>query len=148
MNEPLSPDRVFDFPEDELEPHLAYDFFSPTPLTGYASNPNNNNGWLAVDDYLLGELEAMVGEHIFVPSIEEVVEPVAEAEVEQTIASMADMEEGQMDVPKIDMEEDLAVLTIFPSPSPRTFCTSICDRGFEYLSGQPKVRAWAVNAED
>nr|GEY80245.1 hypothetical protein [Tanacetum cinerariifolium] len=93
MNEPLSPDRVFDFLEDELEPHPAYDFFSPTPLTGYTGNPNNNNG----------ELEAMVGEHIVVPSIEEVVDPVAEAEVEQTIASMADMEEGQMDVPKIDM---------------------------------------------
>nr|GEU87289.1 hypothetical protein [Tanacetum cinerariifolium] len=35
-SEPLSPDQVFDFPEDELEPHPAYDFFAPTPLPGYA----------------------------------------------------------------------------------------------------------------
>nr|GEV34738.1 hypothetical protein [Tanacetum cinerariifolium] len=29
MGEPLSPDRVFDFPMDEPEPHLTYDFFTP-----------------------------------------------------------------------------------------------------------------------
>ncbi|GKC74860.1 hypothetical protein Tco_1120743 [Tanacetum coccineum] len=34
MGEPLSPDRVFDFPVDKLEPHLAYDFFAPGPLPG------------------------------------------------------------------------------------------------------------------
>nr|GEV99487.1 hypothetical protein [Tanacetum cinerariifolium] len=84
--EPLSPDRVFDFPKDELESHPAYDFFTPAPLLGYAGNPNNNSGWLTADDYLLGELEAMV------------------------IALVADMEEGQMDVSMIDMEEDLSVL--------------------------------------
>ncbi|GKD95270.1 hypothetical protein Tco_1375107, partial [Tanacetum coccineum] len=96
MGEPLSPDRVFDFPMNE--PHPAYDFFAPAPLPEYAGNPNNNNGWLAADDYLLGELEAMVNEQMVVPAIEEVTEPVVEAEEEQVIA------------PVVDMEEDLAAL--------------------------------------
>nr|GEW48953.1 hypothetical protein [Tanacetum cinerariifolium] len=86
MGEPLSPDCVFDFLEDELEPHPAYDFFTPAPMPRYAGNPNNNNGWLAADDYLLGELEAMAGEQMVVATIEE------------------------MDVLMIDIEEDLAVL--------------------------------------
>ncbi|GJS83494.1 hypothetical protein Tco_0750035 [Tanacetum coccineum] len=34
MGEPLSLDRVFDFPMDEPEPHPAYDFFTPEPLPG------------------------------------------------------------------------------------------------------------------
>ncbi|GKC70998.1 putative ribonuclease H-like domain-containing protein, partial [Tanacetum coccineum] len=88
MGEPLSPDRVFDFPMNE--PHPAYDFFAPAPLPEYAGNPNNNNGWLAADDYLLGELEAMMDE--------------------QMIALVVDVVEGQMDAPMMDMEEDLAVL--------------------------------------
>nr|GEV18207.1 hypothetical protein [Tanacetum cinerariifolium] len=62
------------------------------------------------NDYLLGELEAMVDEQMVVPAIEEVVEPVAEAEEEHVIASAVDMEEGQMDIPMIVMEEDLTVL--------------------------------------
>ncbi|GKC51806.1 hypothetical protein Tco_1074551 [Tanacetum coccineum] len=74
MGEPLSPDRVFDFSVDE--PHLAYDFFAPTPLPGYADNPNNNNGWLEADDYLMGELEAMVDEQMIILAVEEVVEPM------------------------------------------------------------------------
>ncbi|GJT57590.1 hypothetical protein Tco_0992644 [Tanacetum coccineum] len=110
MGEPLSPDRVFDFPEDELEPYPAYDFFAPSPLPGYAGNPNNNNGWLAEDDYLLGELKSMVNEQMVVPAIEEVVEPVAEAEEEQVIAPTIDMDEGHMDASMMDMEEDLAAL--------------------------------------
>ncbi|GJY00801.1 hypothetical protein Tco_0358953 [Tanacetum coccineum] len=110
MGEPLSPDRVFDFLEDELEPHSAYDFFAPAPLPGYAGNLNNNNGWLEADDYLLGELEAMVDEQMVIPAIEEVVEPVAEAKEEQVIAPAVDIEEGQMDVPVMDMEDDLAAL--------------------------------------
>nr|GEU85292.1 hypothetical protein [Tanacetum cinerariifolium] len=89
---------VFDFPEDELEPHPAYDFFAPGPLPGYAGNPNNNNGWLKADDYLLGELEAMVDEPMAVPAIEEVDEPVAE------------VEEEQMATPVMDMKKDLAAL--------------------------------------
>ncbi|GJU71237.1 hypothetical protein Tco_1262642 [Tanacetum coccineum] len=119
MGEPLSPDRVFDFPTDESHP--AYDFFAPAPLPGYAGNPNNNNGWLAADDFLLGELEAMVDEQMVVPAedeiakqmiipaIEEAVEPVVEAE-EQVIAPVVDIAEGQMDAPMIDMEEDLIAL--------------------------------------
>ncbi|GJT16500.1 hypothetical protein Tco_0875206 [Tanacetum coccineum] len=82
IGEPLSPDRVFDFPEDELEPHPTYDFFAPGPLPGY----------------------------MIVPAIKEVAEPVAEAEEEQVIAPVVDMEEEQMDAPVIDMEKDLAVL--------------------------------------
>nr|GEU53719.1 hypothetical protein [Tanacetum cinerariifolium] len=81
----LSPDRVFDFSEDELEPHPAYDFFAPAPLPGYAGNPNNN-GWLEADDYLFGELVAMVDEQMVVPAIKE------------------------MDALMMDMEEDLASL--------------------------------------
>ncbi|GJS53124.1 hypothetical protein Tco_0626486 [Tanacetum coccineum] len=93
MGEPLSSDRVFDFPVDEPKPHLAYDFFAPRPLPEYAGNPNNNNGWLEADDYLLGELEAMVDEPMVIPAIEEVAEPVAEVEEEQVIALVVDMEE-------------------------------------------------------
>ncbi|GJT08364.1 hypothetical protein Tco_0842826 [Tanacetum coccineum] len=110
MGEPLSPDRVFDFPVDEPKPHLAYDFFAPAPLPGYAGNPNNNNGWLEADDYLLGELEAMVDEQMVIPTIEEGVEPIAEAEEEQVMAPVVGMEEEQMNAPVIDMEKDLAAL--------------------------------------
>ncbi|GJU74662.1 hypothetical protein Tco_1266067 [Tanacetum coccineum] len=110
MGKPLSPDRVFDFLVDELEPYPAYDFFAPRPLPGYAGNPNNNNGWLEADDYLLGELEAMVDEPMVVPAIEEVAEPVAEADEEQVIAPVVGMEEEQMNALVIDMEEDLAAL--------------------------------------
>ncbi|GJS40926.1 hypothetical protein Tco_0565969 [Tanacetum coccineum] len=117
---PLSTDRVFDFSMDE--PHNAYDFFTPASLPGYACNPNNNNGWLAVDDYLLGELEAMVdeqmvvpvidetAEQMVVPTVEEIAEPVVEAEEEQVITPVVDVAEGQMDAPMIDMEEDLVAL--------------------------------------
>ncbi|GJZ81412.1 hypothetical protein Tco_0646406 [Tanacetum coccineum] len=120
MGEPLSPNRVFDFPIDE--PHPAYDFFVPAPLHEYAGNPNNNNRWLAADAYLLGELEAMVDEQMVFPAVDEIVEQmvvlaveevaelVVEAEEEQVIAPVIDVAEGQMDAPMIDMEEDLAAL--------------------------------------
>nr|GEV07596.1 hypothetical protein [Tanacetum cinerariifolium] len=93
MGEPLSLDRVFDFPKDELEPHLAYDFFAPAPLPGYAGNPNNNNGWLEADDHLLGEIEAMVDKPTIVPAIKEVAEPVAEAKEEHVITLDDDFED-------------------------------------------------------
>ncbi|GJR53179.1 phospholipase-like protein [Tanacetum coccineum] len=96
MGEPLSPDRVFDFPIDE--PHPAYDFFAPALLPEYVSNPNNNNGWLEVDDYLLGELEAMVDEQMVVLAVDEIAEQMVVPAVEE------------MDAPMMDMEEDLAVL--------------------------------------
>ncbi|GJW96187.1 hypothetical protein Tco_0177995 [Tanacetum coccineum] len=88
----------------------------------HAGNLNNNNGWLAADDYLLGELKAMVdeqmvvpeddeiAEQMVVPAIEEVAEPVVEAEEEQVIAPVADIVEGQIDAPMMDIKEDLAVL--------------------------------------
>ncbi|GJR26790.1 hypothetical protein Tco_1103022 [Tanacetum coccineum] len=110
MGEPLSPDHVFNFLKDELKPHPTYYFFAPAPLPGYAGNPNNNNGWLEADDYLLGEIEAMVDEQMVVPAIEEVAEPAVEAKEEQVITPAVDMDEGQMDVPVIDMEEDLDAL--------------------------------------
>ncbi|GJT79809.1 hypothetical protein Tco_1054151, partial [Tanacetum coccineum] len=69
---PLSPDRLFDFPMDELHP--AFNFFAPGPLLGYAGNPNNNNGWLEADNYLLGELEAMADEQKVIPAVEEIAE--------------------------------------------------------------------------
>nr|GFB68726.1 hypothetical protein [Tanacetum cinerariifolium] len=68
MDEPLSPDRVFDFPMDELEPHLAYDFFVPGPLPRYA------------DELMVGML------------VDEIAEPIVEAE-EQVISPVIDMEE-------------------------------------------------------
>nr|GEX83111.1 ribonuclease H-like domain-containing protein [Tanacetum cinerariifolium] len=55
----LAPDRVFEFPMDE--PHPAYDFFAPGPLTGYTGNPNNTNGWIDADVSLLGELGEPLG---------------------------------------------------------------------------------------
>nr|GEU82425.1 retrovirus-related Pol polyprotein from transposon TNT 1-94 [Tanacetum cinerariifolium] len=77
---------------------LSTDFFAPGPLPRYAGNPNNNNGWVEVDDYLLGELEAVVDEPMAIPSIKEVAEPVIEAEEKEMIA------------PVVDMEEDLVTL--------------------------------------
>nr|GEV01366.1 hypothetical protein [Tanacetum cinerariifolium] len=101
MGEPLSPVRVFDFPMDEPEPHLAYDFFAPGPLPGYAGNPNNANRWIEANVPLLGEmgepLGADVDEPMVDPVIDEVAEPIAEGE-EQVIA------------PVIDVEEDIAML--------------------------------------
>nr|GEZ45734.1 hypothetical protein [Tanacetum cinerariifolium] len=110
MGEPLSPDHVFGVPKDEPEPHPAYDFFAPGPLPGYSGNPNNNNGWLEADEYLLGELEAMANEPMFVPAIEEVAELVAEAEEEHVVAPVVDMEDDHMAALVIDMVEDLATL--------------------------------------
>ncbi|GKB35901.1 hypothetical protein Tco_0880843 [Tanacetum coccineum] len=135
MGEPLSPDRVFDFPVDELEPHPAYNFYALGLLPGYAGNPNNHNGWLEADDYLLGELEAIVEKPMVVPAIKEVAEPVAEAEAEQEIALVVDMEEEQMDAPVIDMEEDLVAL--------------FGDNDFEddASDGFDKEEVWEVNEE-
>ncbi|GJR64642.1 hypothetical protein Tco_0010707 [Tanacetum coccineum] len=97
MGEPLSPDRVFDFPMDEPEPHPAYDFFAPGPLPGYAGNPNNNNGWIEADVPLLGELGVVADEPMVSPLVDEIVESIVEVE-EQVIALV------------IDIEEDIAML--------------------------------------
>ncbi|GKD76741.1 hypothetical protein Tco_1339362 [Tanacetum coccineum] len=98
MGGPLSPDRVFDFPIDE--PHLAYDFFAPTQLHGYAGNPNNNIGWLATDDYLLRELEAMVDEQMVVPAVDEIAEQMVVLAIKEAAEPVVEPEE----------EQDLAVL--------------------------------------
>nr|GEY23724.1 hypothetical protein [Tanacetum cinerariifolium] len=97
MGEPSSPDRVFDFPMDEPEPHPAYDFFAPGPLPGYASNPNNNNGWIEADVPLLEELGVEVDEPMVDLVIGELAKSIVEAE-ELVIA------------PMIDAEEDIAML--------------------------------------
>ncbi|GJS48815.1 hypothetical protein Tco_0598936 [Tanacetum coccineum] len=65
-------------------------------------------GWRRMITYL--ESEAMVDQQMVVPAVEEVAEPVVEAEEEQVIAPVVDIVEGQMDAPLMDMEEDLAVL--------------------------------------
>ncbi|GJT41881.1 hypothetical protein Tco_0941746 [Tanacetum coccineum] len=93
MGEPLSPDRVFDFPVDEPKSHPAYNFFAPGPLPGYAGNPNNNNGWIEADVPLLGDHRAVADE----PMVDQIAEPIVEAE-EQVIA------------PVVDMDEDIAML--------------------------------------
>ncbi|GJY87732.1 hypothetical protein Tco_0502360 [Tanacetum coccineum] len=92
MAEPLSPDHVFDFPTDELEPHPAYDFFPPGPPPGYASNPNNNNGWIEADVPLLGEIRVVADEPMVGSMVDEVAEPVAKAE-EQVVALVVDIDE-------------------------------------------------------
>ncbi|GJY92258.1 hypothetical protein Tco_0508040 [Tanacetum coccineum] len=88
----MSPDRVFDFPADEPEPHPTYDFFAPGPLPGYAGNPNNNNGWIETDVPLLGELGVVADEPMVGPMVDEIAEPIDEAE-EQMIALVVDMDE-------------------------------------------------------
>nr|GEX67670.1 hypothetical protein [Tanacetum cinerariifolium] len=96
MVEPLSQDRLFDFPVDEPEPHPAYDFFAPRLLLGYAGNPNNN-GWIEADVLLLGELGAMMDEPMVGPLDDKIAEQIVEAE-KQVIA------------PVIDMDADIAML--------------------------------------
>nr|GEY63620.1 hypothetical protein [Tanacetum cinerariifolium] len=97
MGEPLSPDRVFNFPVDKPEPHPAYDFFAPGLLPGYVGNPNNNNGWIEADVPLLRELEVEADEQMVGLVIGKIVEPIVEME-DQMIALM------------IDAEEDIAML--------------------------------------
>ncbi|GKB28383.1 hypothetical protein Tco_0867784 [Tanacetum coccineum] len=96
MGEPLSPDRVFDIPMDEPEPHPAYDFFTPGPLPGYAGNPNNANGWIKANVPLLGEMGKLLGskadEPMVGPVVGEIAEPIVEIE-EQVIALVIDVEE-------------------------------------------------------
>ncbi|GJV67591.1 hypothetical protein Tco_1483100, partial [Tanacetum coccineum] len=143
MGEPLSPDRVFNFPADEPEPHPAYDFFAPRPLPGVVAN------------------EPMVG-----LIVDEIAEPVVKVE-EQVVAPVVGMDEDiamlfgddgfkDDDSDGFDKEEvwevneewlmapttpplmsavqPLSVYrgTIFSPPSTWTSYTSISDRGLEY----------------
>nr|GEV71069.1 hypothetical protein [Tanacetum cinerariifolium] len=92
MGEPLSPDRVFDFPMDEPESYLAYDFFAPGPLPGYAGNPKNNNRCIEENVPLLGELASVADEPMVGLLVDEITEPIVDAK-EQVIAPVTDMEE-------------------------------------------------------
>ncbi|GJR38770.1 hypothetical protein Tco_1214454 [Tanacetum coccineum] len=92
MGEPLSLDRMFVFPIDEPEPHLAYDFFTPGPLPGYAGNLNNNNGWIEEDVPLLRELGVVADEPMVGLIVDVIAEPIVEAE-EQVIALVVDVDE-------------------------------------------------------
>ncbi|GJR60464.1 hypothetical protein Tco_1502626 [Tanacetum coccineum] len=92
MDEPLSPDHIFDFPADESKPHPAYDFFAPEPLPGYAGNPNNNNGWIEADVPLLGEFGVVADEPMVGPMVDEIAESIVEAE-EQIMALVVNMDE-------------------------------------------------------
>ncbi|GJT29242.1 hypothetical protein Tco_0909517 [Tanacetum coccineum] len=89
---------------DEPEPQHKYDFFAPGSLPGYADNPNNTNGWIEADVSLLGEL-GEVGE----PLGAEVDEPMVESVINELAEPIVEVEE-QMVTPKMDMEEDLAML--------------------------------------
>ncbi|GJW80418.1 hypothetical protein Tco_0144393 [Tanacetum coccineum] len=89
---------------DEPEPHPAYDFFEPGPLPGYASNPNNMNGWIEADVPLLGELDE-IGE----PLGAEVDESMVDLMIDEIAEPIVEVEE-QMVAPVVDREEDLAVL--------------------------------------
>ncbi|GJT90923.1 hypothetical protein Tco_1079768 [Tanacetum coccineum] len=123
MGEPLSPDRVFDFPMDEPEPHLAYDFFAPGPLPGYVGNPNNNNRWIEADMPLLGELGAVANEPMAGLLVDEIAESIVKAE-EQVIT------------PVMDMDEDIAML--FGDDD-------IGDDDYEGFENEEEV--WEVNEE-
>nr|GEW59209.1 hypothetical protein [Tanacetum cinerariifolium] len=65
---------------DEPEPHPAYDFFAPRPLLGYAGNQNKNNGWIETDVPLLEELRVVSDEPMVGPIVDEITEPIVEAE--------------------------------------------------------------------
>ncbi|GJV50987.1 hypothetical protein Tco_1446728 [Tanacetum coccineum] len=92
MGEPLSPNRVFNFPVDEPEPHPTYDFFAPGPLPGYAGNPNNNNGWIEADMPLLREFGVVADEPMVDLIVDEIAELIVETE-EHVIALVVDIDE-------------------------------------------------------
>nr|GEV08195.1 hypothetical protein [Tanacetum cinerariifolium] len=75
MGKLLSPDRVFNFPIDELELYPAYDFFVSGPVLDYAGEP----------------LGAEVDKPMVDLVIDEIAEPIVEVE-EQMVALARDME--------------------------------------------------------
>ncbi|GJW87703.1 hypothetical protein Tco_0163043 [Tanacetum coccineum] len=92
--EPLSLDRVFDFPVDEPESHLAYDFFHVLPKTVQGcSNPRKQHKeWIKADVPLLGELGVVADELMVGPMVDEISERIVEAK-EQVLALVVDMDE-------------------------------------------------------
>ncbi|GJS04085.1 hypothetical protein Tco_0320593 [Tanacetum coccineum] len=93
MGEHLSQDRVFEFPMNESEPHPAYDFFAPRPLSGYGGNPNNNNGWIEADVPLPGELGAEADGPMAGSVVDEIAEPIVEMEDDDDFEGLKDEEE-------------------------------------------------------
>nr|GEW99878.1 hypothetical protein [Tanacetum cinerariifolium] len=115
MGEPLSPDRVFDFPVGKPEPHPAYDFFAPGPLPGYAGNSNNNNGWIEADVPLLGEIGVVADEPMVGLIVDEIAKPIVEVE-EQMIAPVCYL--GMMILVMTNTRELRRRRTDFPLPAP------------------------------
>nr|GEZ39295.1 hypothetical protein [Tanacetum cinerariifolium] len=129
MGEPLSLDRVFEFPKDELEPHLAYDFFAYEPLPGYAGNPNNNNRWIEADAPLLGELGVVADEPMVGPIVDEIAKPIVKAE-EQMIT----LEEEVWEVNEEWLMALVTPLSMLAVPSPSVYEAG----GLEYSLGNLK----------
>nr|GFC30690.1 hypothetical protein [Tanacetum cinerariifolium] len=78
---------------DEPEPHPAYDFFAPGPLPGYAGNPNNNNKCIETNVPLLRELGVVLDEAMFDPIVDEIAQPIVEAEEQDDNSEGFDEEE-------------------------------------------------------
>nr|GEW46411.1 hypothetical protein [Tanacetum cinerariifolium] len=123
MGEPLSPDHVFDFPMDELEPHPAYDFFMPGLLPRYAGNPKNNNGWIEADVPLLKELGDMADEPMVGPLDDEIAEPIVEAEDDDNSKGFEDKEEVW------EVNEEWLMAPVTPPPMLVVHASSIYEVG-------------------
>ncbi|GJR95748.1 hypothetical protein Tco_0267922 [Tanacetum coccineum] len=67
-------------------------FLRARSLPGYAGNLNNNNGWIKADVPLLIELGVVADESMVGLIVDEIAEPIVEAE-EQVIALVVDMDE-------------------------------------------------------
>nr|GEU33263.1 hypothetical protein [Tanacetum cinerariifolium] len=113
----LSPDYVVDFDseKDEKDPKEDPAYYPADRGNNdddESSNDDDDDDDVEKDeeDKEEEELEAMANEPMTVPVIEEVAEPVAEAEEEQVVALVVDIKEENMAAPMMDMEEDLAAL--------------------------------------
>ncbi|GJZ83088.1 reverse transcriptase domain-containing protein [Tanacetum coccineum] len=101
----------------KVKEHEALDFSGNEELSdmitrlqdGYAGNPNNNNGWLEADDYLLRDLESMADEQMVGLMVDKIAEQMIVLAVEEVAEPMVAAEE-QMVAPMIDTEEDLIAL--------------------------------------
>ncbi|GKD85789.1 hypothetical protein Tco_1356943 [Tanacetum coccineum] len=77
MGEPLSPDRLFDFPMDE--PHHAYDFFADAPLLGYVVGEIAEQMVVPavgeITEQMVVPAVGEIAEQMVMPAVEEVAEP-------------------------------------------------------------------------
>ncbi|GJT07646.1 hypothetical protein Tco_0842108 [Tanacetum coccineum] len=94
---------------DESEPHPTYDFFAPEPLPGYVGNLNNNNGWIEADVPLLGELVVVADKPMVGPLVDEIAEPIVEAEEN-------DDSEGFDDKEVWEVNEEWLMAPVTPPP--------------------------------